>query len=1038
MNITALSIRRPITIIMILGFFVLAGLVAFTKIPVRRLPNVNFPFIRVVISDPGASSSTVAETITTPVENALSSQTGVVQMVGTSGPGRSMVALQYVSGTNVTQVSSSVSLALAKIARRLPSSASAPAIMTANPNALPMMNIAVYGPLASSQLYQLATNTVAPAIQEIPGVAAATVVGGRPPVVNVTLNQTALTANGVSLTQVMGALKGQNVQVNGGPALVGNSELATKTVGGYTSVQALRSLPVLSRAGSTVLLGDVATVQPGLLASQSHATLNGHPAVGLVVTASSTANSLAVDNHIRQTLSSLSQSFPPGVHYAVTGDITNYTRASLSNVSVDLFLGIFMAGMVLLIFLHRLTNTAIVMIAIPVSLISTVAAMYFMGFSLDLISLMALSLLIGILVDDSIVVLENIHRHRLMGKNPDQAALDGRMEIGAAAVAITLTDVVVYAPVAFVSGNVGQLFREFGLTIATATLFSLVVSYTLTPMLAARWNRAGQTGNRPNRFGEWFNRRFERLQLKYRQWITWSLSHRLLVSSLGVMALAGSVAIVRSGVLPTTFVPREDNGVLTVNASLPPGTPLSLSQSTLSAFGAKIQHLHGVQQVFLSTGYAGGKGAAHNRGQITVDLAPKGTRPSIYQYVRRIDRLARKYPGLAARGHVQNPLVVGGGRAATVNVLGPNLSVLDNIANQMVASLAHNAAVSQVNSSVPSPVPQLSVQVNQAEAAYYGVSTTAVGDAVALAVGTSSVPPLVVSSTAPSMPIHVALTQGSALTPAQIENIPVSSSHGTIPLSDVANIVETTGSNQISQMNREYMVSVSASSTSGNVGTATAALETAAHQVGLPTGYAIQLGGQAAQQQRAFGPLIQAFFLSIVLVYMLMAALYESLIDPLAVLLSLPMATIGGLLGLLATGQALSIFSILAMIMLMGLVAKNAILLIDYTKTLMKRGVERNAAIVQAGSTRIRPILMTTATMVGSMLPLALSHGSGSSQRIPIAVVLIGGLTTSTVLTLLVVPVIYSLLDDLRIRIFRVRRTASRAKVLGAEAGTHM
>lgn len=1013
MNITSLAIKRPITIVMILGFFVLAGIVAFTKIPVRRLPNVNFPFVRVTIGDPGASAATVSSNVTTRVENALSSQSGVVSMVGTSGPGRSVVALQYVGGTNIGQASASVALALDKIARLLPITATAPSIVTANPNALPMMNVAIYGPLAQSQLYQLATNTVAPAVQEIPGVAAATVVGGRPPVINVTLNESVLSAYGLSFNQVLSAMKGQNVEVSGGTTVVGSQDLATKTQGGYTSLAQLDSLPVASRAGNTITLGDVATIQNGLLAATSQATLNGHPAVGLVITASSTANSLAVDTQIRDTLANLSQQFPPGVHYTVTGDITNYTRSALSNVELDLFLGIFVAGLVLLTFLHRLKNTLIVMVAIPVSLVSTIAAMYFMGFSLDLISLMALSLLIGILVDDSIVVLENIHRHRMMGKAPEVAALDGRMEIGAAAVAITLTDVVVYAPVAFVSGNVGQLFREFGLTIVAATLFSLAVSYTLTPMLAARGeSRTTTPSENQGRLGTWFNHGFGRLQTRYRQWITWSLRHRLMVAGISVAALLGSVAIIKSGVLPTTFVPREDNGVLTVNTSMPQGTPLNVSQSTFTAFSKRIQHLKGVSDVFVSAGYAAGAGAAHNSGQITVDLAPRGSRPSIYTYVKHIDKLARRYPGLIARGHVQNPLVVGGGRATTINVLGPNLTVLQNLAQKIVAKLNHNPAVSQVSTSVKGPIPELSINVNQAQAAYFGVNTASIGATIAAALGTTTVPPLIISNTQPSMTIHVGLSPTNSMTPAQLMNIPVNAPHGVVPLGDVANISETPGVSKITQMNREYAVSVSASTTQGNIGPATAALTGAARAVGIPTGYAVQLGGQALQQQRSFGPLIQAFVLSIILVYMLLAALYESLADPLAVLLSLPLATIGALLGLWVTGQAISIFSILAMIMLMGLVAKNAILLIDYTKTLRKRGMERNEALVTSGSTRIRPILMTTATMIAAMLPLALSHGSGSSQRIPIAVVLISGLTTSTLLTLLVIPVIYSLIDD--------------------------
>ena len=1025
-NLTALSVRRPVTILMIIGLFLVFGVVAFTKLPVRRLPNVNYPFVRVAISDPGTNAATVAQTITTPVEKALSSQSGVVTMTGTSSAGRSTVALQFTGGTNVGLESASISLALQKLARALPSTASPPAILQANPNALPMMDVALSGPLAPSQLLDLATNLVAPSLQEIPGVSQVTVVGGRSVVVTVNLSTSALQAYGVSVTQVAGALRGQNTAVTGGVTVVGEHELLARVHGGYTSVAQLASVPVATRAGGDVLLGDVASVSQGLAQAQSAATLDGAPAVGLVISASSSANSLAVDSAIRGTLVSLEPQLPAGVSTTITGDITNYVRAALSNVELDLFLGVFIAALVLALFLHRLTNTLIVVLAIPVSLIATFAAMYFMHFSLDLISLMALSLLIGILVDDSIVVLENIHRHRAMGKSPATAAIDGRMEIGAAAVAITLTDVVVYLPVAFVSGNVGQLFREFGLTIVAATLLSLFVSYTLTPMLAAHWagrpdaQRSGPIARFSASFGRGFDAGFDALRRRYRGVIAWALCHRLAVSMVAVAAALGSVLITQSGVLATTFVPAEDNGVITINGTLPPGTPLAGDQATLASFAKRLQHLPGVTDVFVSAGYSGGTGAAFNLGQITVDLAPKGSRPSIKSYETTVTKLARRYPGLTAHAHVQNPFIAGGARAATVEVLGPDLTQLDQIAAAIQTTLTGNPNVSQISTSVPTPTPELSINVDQAEAAYLGVNTATIGSTVAATLGGVTVPPLVVSSTAPVEPIQLEVNGGVTLTPAQLEAIPIPAAHGTVPLSSVATLTVAPGPGKITQINREYAVSISASSPTGNSGPATAALLAAARQSGLPTGYSIQVAGQALQQQRAFGPLLAALALSVLLIYMLLAALYESLLDPLSVMLAVPLASVGALGALWVAHLPISIFALLAMIMLVGIVSKNSILLIDYTKTLRKRGVPRTQAIIESGATRIRPILMTTATMIGAMLPLALGTGSGASERMPVGTVLIGGLASSTLLTLLVVPVLYSLVDDTSVHLRRL------------------
>ncbi len=1086
-NITSLSVRRPVTIIMILGFFVVFGMVAFTRLPVRRLPNINFPYLRISVSDPGTNAATVASTVTNPIEKALSSETGIVTMIGTSSPGRSSVSMEFTGGTNIDQKAASVSLALQKLARSLPSTASAPSILKANPNALPMMNIAISGPLASSQLFNLASTLVAPTLQEIPGVAQVTVVGGRPQEVTVNVSSTALETYGVSMSQVVGAMHAQNTSVTGGVTVVGNHELLARIHGGYSSIAQLAALPIASRPGGSVLLGNIASVTQGLGQEQSAATLNGKPAVGLVIDASSTANSLQVDTAIRSALASLQGKLPPGVSSTITGDVTNYVRGALSNVELDLFLGIFIAALVLLVFLHRLANTAIIMLAIPVSLISTFLVMYLLHFSLDLISLMALSLLIGILVDDSIVVLENINRHRAMGKSPEDAAVDGRMEIGAAAVAITLTDVVVYAPVAFVSGNVGQLFREFGLTIVAATLFSLIVSFTLTPMLASRWlgkSGKGSVGNtiadednlvgednltardnlagggnlndvsqagesqagrgqatiwnsrqtkasqgRIAAFGDMLGARFDAgfdwMREHYRSVVRWALRHRITVLAVALSSIVVSVLIITSGVIPTTFVPPEDNGVVSVKATLPPGTPLATDQATLASFSKKLQSLPGVKDIFVSAGYSGGSGSGHNLGEITLDLGPRGSRPPIKTYEKRVTAIERKYPGLVAHAHVSNPFVAGGSRAATVSVVGPNLSELESIATSITNVAEKNSAISQVSNNIPTPTPELAININHAEATYLGVTTSTIGTAVSSVLGGVKVPPLVTSSTAPSEPIVLQIDGGTKFTPAELSSIPIPTGHGTVPLSTVADLTEAPGPSSIVQIDREYAISISASSVSGNSGPAAAALMSAAKSVGLPSGYALQVGGEALAQSSAFGPLIGALLLSVLLVYMLLAALYESLLDPLSVMLAVPLATVGALLALWASGLAISIFALLAMIMLMGLVAKNSILLVDYTKTLRKRGYSRNDALVESGATRIRPILMTTATMVGAMLPLALSTGVGASERMPIGTVLVGGLLSSTMLSLLVVPVLYSYVDDaarLIGRIFRYKR----------------
>jgi HAE1 family hydrophobic/amphiphilic exporter-1 len=525
-------------------------------------------------------------------------------------------------------------------------------------------------------------------------------------------------------------------------------------------------------------------------------------------------------------------------------------------------------------------------------------------------------------------------------------------------------------------------------------------------------------------FGRWFDDRFDRLCNRYRTAVRGALRHRLVVTVVALGCLGLSVAIVQGGVLATTFVPREDNGIITVNASLPPGTPLSGDRSVLASFARRLGRLPAVDNVFVAAGYASGTGASTNLGQVTLDLGPRGARPPIETYLARIRQLARRdYPGLTARAHVQNPFVASGARAASITVLGPSLPELDRLALAIAGRAQRDPAVSQVSTSVPLSSPQLSVVVSQAQAVYLGVSTAALGATIAAVLGATPVPPLVVSSAAPVEPVSLVVNGGRALTPAELAAIPVAAAHGVVPLSSVARLVATTGPAKITQIDREDAVTISASSPSGNSGPALAALRGAARAVARPTGYSVIVGGEALQQQAAFGPLLGALELSLVLIYMLLAALYESFADPLAVICAVPLATVGALGGLWAAGLPISIFALLAMIMLIGIVSKNAILLVDYAKTLRQRGSSRDDAIVEAGATRLRPILMTTATMVAAMVPLAFGGGIGASQRMPVGTVLISGLLSSTLLTLLVVPVLLSLIDDARRTVRRLIAT---------------
>ena len=1026
MNPTRLALRRPVTMLMIVLALVLMGAISYQNLPVQELPNVSFPFVVVVINYPGASPEDMEQLVTQPVENAISGVSGVQQINGFAGAGVSRISVQFVNGYDVNVAANDISQAVDRIQRTLPPGIQNPSIIKANPNARPILSIALSGG-SLEQLYETATNVMQPAFTEVPGVAQVQVQGGLVPQVNVVLKPDVLEAYGISVQQVSQALSAQNLSVPGGTTTEGGENRTIRTDAYFQTVGDLKSLVVLSRPGGLpVTLGQVADVQQGYAPVVQQTHLNGQDSVVLEITAQSGANIVQVDNAVKQKLAGLHRQLPPGFKAEVINDTTVYTHESIQAVEDDLALAILLPAIVLLLFLHRPRNMLIVLLAIPISLISTFTVMYFLGFSLDLISLLALSLMTGILVDDSIVVLENINRHLAMGKSPIQAALDGRIEIGLAAVAITMTDVVVYGPIAFTQGLIGQVFREFGLTIVTSTLFSLFVSFTVTPLLASRWLKepddearlaAATGGGLWTRFAATWERGYGRLQRFYGRVIHAALGRRPLVILIGVAALALSVAFIPLGWLGTEFTPQEDNSQFSVNVNLPVGTPLSRTEAVVDGLDQQIRAMPGVLETYTNAGSRGGAfggGAGTNTGSINVDLVPVNQRPAIDEYLVKVRALARQYPDAVVTTSVESSLLVGGGsRGAGIVLLGPDILELNRLAAQVTQAVRPLPGVVEVQNQATSEVPELGVQVDRAKAAELGITAQQIGSTVGTLIAGATVTNLTPNGSSVLTPIVLTVAGSATITPAQIEQLPLTTSSGNVVhLGDVAKVIPTTEPAQINDQSRQLEVTVSVTTFGVPLGTVTSEINQAMQQVALPDGYSYTFGGAAQQQAQVFQPLEAAFALSILLVYMLTSALYESLLYPLAVLLSLPLATVGALGALTLTGNTLNLYSFMGLIMLMGLVAKNAILLVDYTNTLRDRGHSRNDALIESGRTRLRPILMTTSTMVFAMLPLAIKFGTGSEQRSPMATVLVGGLITSTLLTLLFVPVMYTYLDD--------------------------
>ncbi|MDA8195380.1 MAG: efflux RND transporter permease subunit [Thermaerobacter sp.] len=1000
MNLTRLAIRRPIAMLMVIVTLSLLGVVAYLHLPVRRFPNVNFPFVEVVVDYPGAAPNDVMNTVADPLENALAGVPGLSTMTATSFTGKVRISLAFSSSSNINTDAANVTNALQTVTADLPAGASQPAIIKANPSALPILNVALSGP-SPAAISQWASNVLIPRLEEVPGVAKVAEAGQTLPEIQVSVHPSLLAGYSVPLVQIAQSLGNQNQSAPAGYLTNGPTADQVETMARFTGLGQLRRANVAAAGQAPIPLQALGTATASSPAPTTIASLNGGAAVVLGIQEQANANTLTVDQSLHQAIAALSSHLPAGDHLAITSDTSTYTQAALASTRTDLALAIFLAGFVLLMFLHRLRQTIIVMLAIPTSLLAAFLVMWLLGFSIDLISLMALSLVIGFLVDDSIVVLENIHRHRSQGKLPADAAYDGRMEIGAAAVAITLTDVVVYLPMALVSGNVGAMFREFGLTIVAATLFSLFVSFTLTPMLAAHWvpvqERMGSA------WAVRWERGFVRWQERYARAVRWMIAHQAVAVAAVAAALVTTWLFIPLGLVSTSFIPAEDTGLFTIDATMPPSTSLSTTYQALSTLQRQLQKIPGVVSVVTEAGTNGQPAA----GTLDVQLTTHGPRPSIFAIEATARQDAARIANLKITTATQNPLTPGTKAPITVSILGPSLGTVEQLAAAVATRLDAIPHLTEIANTAPVGSPQLLINVHHQAAAQLGVSIPSI-----IATVDAAVTGQVVSIYRPGSAFtqeNIVLAMAPPVTPARIMSLEVPGSAGPVALSAVAAVGYGTAPTLIQQQNRLYADSVTANIAGQYpLGSAVKRIKTALARMPVPGGYEVQYGGQVRQQRQAFVPLFQALAVSVLLVYMLMAALYESFVLPLVVMTVVPLSSIGALAALALTHQTINIFSIIGLIMLMGLITKNAILLVDYTGTLRRRGYGEQAALVEAGRTRLRPIVMTSATMVLAMTPL-LAPGPAATDRQAMAVVVVGGLITSTFLTLLVVPVIYSL-----------------------------
>ena len=1044
MGFTRLAITRAGATAAVFLALAIAGVFAYRTLPINQFPRVDIPVVTITTIYPGANPREMETQVTRPIEDAVAGLNDIDVIRSVSGQGFSAVTVVFKDSADSKTIAPDVERRISGAVSQFPSGANRPTVSKLDFGQVPVMQIAVYdNALSPEALYRVAKDDVLPSIEQVTGVSQVALVGGRKEEIRVAVDPSRLAAYGLSLAQVQAALAGANASIPGGSVTQGPRQFELEVTGLFSRPEDLARVVV---APGPVRVGDLATVMQGATEQTQVTRVNGAQAILVAIGQQSGSNLTDVTGAIRAAMPRIKSTLPPTSELVVVQDITPFVRSSLDGIQVELTFGIVLTSVILLLFLHNARAAGIVLLSIPTTLLTTFVLMQLMGFSLNFLSMLGITLTIGILVDDSIVVLENILRHLARGERPYEAALMGRAEIGLAAVAITLVDVVVFAPTGLVSGQIGGFFREFGFTIAAATLVSLLVSFTLTPLLAARVLKPGVEAptDRLGRFGVRWDRWFHGVEERYRRLLGWSFSHRLVICGGAAASVGAGIALVVTGLVAVEFVPTSDFGYFVVSTETPPGTSLEAHDAAMAQVEQVLLSMPEVMTVTASVGVSSGgvfgSGATGQAryGSAIVEAKPKDTgRRDVFAMMDDARARLAAVPGVRPKVSLQDGGPDSGQSPVAVRLTGPEFATLSALAEQVQGSLERSPGLINVANGAPVGQPQLLIEVDQLRAAELGVNSASLGLLVRTAFA-GSVATKYQRPDGTLQDVRLQLQGSSRRNVADVGELPVQAVTGqTVKLNQVARITEAFGPTQIDHYNRVRVVNVNAGLRTDYVlSQVQPDVQRAIDDLVLPAGYQASVGGVSQQQAENFGQLFLALGASVLLAYLLMAVLYNSLLDPLVILFSLPVAIGGAMFGLFAFGHNFSVFSMIGLILLVGLAIKNGILLVDRTNQNRARGLSIHDALLEAGPARLRAILMTSLTIAIALLPTALQLAEGSEFRAPLAATVIGGIISSTLLTLVFVPVVYTLLYGLSARVGSAALAAIRLLPGGTTAGT--
>jgi HAE1 family hydrophobic/amphiphilic exporter-1 len=1008
-------IKHSVFTVMLMAAVVVFGLYAFPRIGVDQYPNVDIPVVTVTTLLPGADPESIEKNVSKPLEEGLNTLNGVDELNSINLENVSQVTISFKLGTNVDTAAQDVRDRVQATLRQLPDDIETPVVEKFDIGAAPILTLSLSGSLPIEELTRVAEDVVKPSLQSQAGVGSIDVVGGREREIQLVVDPQRLRGYGLAIGDVSQALASQSVDLPGGRATQGGRERLVRLTAEARSVSEIGDIIIASPNGTPVRVRDVAAVVDGPQEARGLARSDTGSALALVVRKQSGANTVQVAESVKESLSEINAELPQGVTVSTISDNSTNIRASIHAVQEDMLIGGVLAVIIVLVFLRNWRSTLVAAVALPVSVVGTFAVMAMLGFTFNIITMLALTLSIGLLIDDAIVVIENIVRHLEEGKTPMQAALEGTQQIVIAVLAVTLAIVAVFIPVAFMEGTIGQFFYQFGVTVAVAVLISYAVSMTLTPMLSSRLLKGhghGSTG----RVSAAIERVLVGMENGYRRILGGVLNRRglVVVAAVGVLVLTLGMA----RFLKFTFIPPADNGTVRVTLELPVGSTLQDTERELATVAAQVRTLEGVKETFSTAG--GGTLEEVHKGEVLVNLVPRKERAFDQEaFKARLRDALPRLPGVLLS--VQDVSGVGGGgRNQQVQYVlrGTDWPQVVAASEKMLAVMKSNGSLTDVDTTYRAGKPQYDVRIDRERAAKLGVPAAQVGGALRAYLGRDEF--MTYREGGETYDVKLRLPDATLASEEALGQLTVRTTSGQlVELRNVASIIPSEGPVQIDRQNQKRQITLLANLAPGyTLGEAMSFVTAEAQQV-LPQGVVGGFAGNAKELNKTALAFATAMGLGILLLYMILAAQFGSYIHPFTIMMSLPFALIGAIGALLLSGHALSMIALIGVIMLMGLVVKNGILLVDFTQQLRDAGKSARDALLQAAPVRLRPILMTTIAMVAGMVPVALAKGDGAETRVPMALVIIGGLISSTVLTLVVVPVVYSLLDSLSARFQR-------------------